>query len=85
MAPRLGFASPGIYGVSVDTLSPALDNRYMTSNWDDYDLFCHVVEHGNFSAAARALTGAPLAFESPLPADLQSFLDRLDAAEKKHG
>ena len=55
MAPRLGFASPGIYGVSVDTLSPALDNRPMTSNWDDYDLFCHVVEHGNFSAAARAL------------------------------
>lgn len=24
-------------------------------NWDDYDVFCHVVEHGGFSAAARAL------------------------------
>lgn len=54
MAPRLGFAGPRIYGVSMDTLSPALDNPRMT-NWDDYDLFCHVVEHGNFSAAARAL------------------------------
>ena len=28
------------------------------------------------------LTGAPLAFDSPLPADLQTFLDRLDAARK---
>jgi len=34
---------------------------------------------------AHPLTGAPLAFDSPLPADLQTFLDRLDAAEKKHG
>ena len=25
-------------------------------NWDDYDVFCHVVEHGGFTAAARALT-----------------------------
>ena len=34
---------------------------------------------------AHPLTGAPLAFESPLPADLRSFLDRLDAAENnKH-
>lgn len=24
-------------------------------NWDDYDLFCHVIEHRGFSAAARAL------------------------------
>jgi len=24
-------------------------------HWDDYDTFCHVVEHGGFSAAARAL------------------------------
>ena len=24
-------------------------------NWDDYDVFCHVIEHGGFSAAARAL------------------------------
>ena len=24
-------------------------------NWDDFDLFCHVVEHGSFSAAGRAL------------------------------
>ncbi len=24
-------------------------------NWDDYDLFCHVVENGSFSAAARML------------------------------
>jgi DNA-binding transcriptional LysR family regulator len=39
----------------MDILSKSLDNRLMTTNWDDYDLFCHVVEHGNFSAAARAL------------------------------
>ncbi|AVR88511.1 RluA family pseudouridine synthase [Thauera aromatica] len=31
------------------------------------------------------LTGEALAFESPLPTDLQSFIERLDAAEKKHG
>lgn len=31
------------------------------------------------------LTGEALAFESPLPDDLQSFIERLDAAEKKHG
>lgn len=31
------------------------------------------------------LTGEALAFESPLPGDLQSFIERLDAAEKKHG
>jgi DNA-binding transcriptional LysR family regulator len=24
-------------------------------NWDDYDVFCHVVEHAGFSAAARAM------------------------------
>ena len=24
-------------------------------NWDDYDVFCHVIENGGFSAAARAL------------------------------
>lgn len=24
-------------------------------NWDDYDVFCHVIEHGGFSAAARAM------------------------------
>ncbi|MGE5117206.1 MAG: LysR family transcriptional regulator [Betaproteobacteria bacterium] len=25
------------------------------TNWDDYDVFCHVIEHGGFTAAARAL------------------------------
>jgi DNA-binding transcriptional LysR family regulator len=24
-------------------------------NWDDFDVFCHVVEHGSFTAAAQAL------------------------------
>ena len=24
-------------------------------NWDDVDAFCHVIEHGGFSAAARAM------------------------------
>ncbi|MDB5998577.1 MAG: hypothetical protein JWP52_276 [Rhizobacter sp.] len=24
-------------------------------NWDDYDVFCHVIEHGGFSAASRAM------------------------------
>ena len=24
-------------------------------NWDDFDAFCQVVEHGGFTAAARAL------------------------------
>lgn len=47
--------SLGVYRVAMDTLSLWLDNQSMTSNWDDYDLFCHVVQHGNFSAAARAL------------------------------
>ena len=27
-------------------------------NWDDFDAFCHVVEHGGFTAAARALDRA---------------------------
>ncbi|VTU32583.1 D-malate degradation protein R [Variovorax sp. PBL-E5] len=31
----------------------SLDNDAM--NWDDYDVFCHVIEHGGFSAAARAM------------------------------
>ncbi len=39
----------------MDILSNRLDNQCMTTNWDDYDLFCYVVEHGNFSAAARSL------------------------------
>ena len=34
---------------------------------------------------AHPLTGVALAFASPLPADLQSFIERLDAAEKKNG
>jgi DNA-binding transcriptional LysR family regulator len=25
-------------------------------NWDDYDVFCHVIEHGGFTAAAAALS-----------------------------
>ncbi len=24
-------------------------------NWDDYDVFCRVIEHGGFTAAARAM------------------------------
>ena len=23
--------------------------------WDDYDVFCHVIEHGGFTAAAQAM------------------------------
>ena len=34
---------------------------------------------------AHPLTGEALAFESALPEDLQSFIDRLDAGEKRHG
>jgi 23S rRNA pseudouridine955/2504/2580 synthase len=34
---------------------------------------------------AHPLTGAALAFESALPEDLQSFIDRLDTGEKRHG
>ena len=24
-------------------------------NWDDYEVFCYVIEHGGFSKAARAM------------------------------
>ncbi len=41
-------------------------------NWDDCDLFCHVVEHGGFSAAARAL-------ERP-KSSLSASVMRLEAA-----
>lgn len=34
---------------------------------------------------AHPTTGAPLAFESPLPQDLRTFIERLDAAEKRNG
>ena len=34
---------------------------------------------------AHPLTGEALAFDSALPEDLQSFIDRLDAVEKRHG
>ena len=33
----------------------------------------------------EALTGEMLAFDSALPDDLQSFIDQLDAGEKRHG
>lgn len=34
---------------------------------------------------AHPASGEPLAFESPLPPDLRSFIERLDAAEKRNG
>jgi DNA-binding transcriptional LysR family regulator len=37
----------------VDTLYSAPDNRRV--NWDDYDVFCRVIECGGFSAAARQM------------------------------
>jgi DNA-binding transcriptional LysR family regulator len=42
------------------------------TNWDDVDLFCHVVEHGGFSAAARTL-GRP-------KSSLSAALRRLEQA-----
>ena len=41
-------------------------------NWEDCDLFCHVVEHGGFSAAARVL-------ERP-KSSLSASVMRLEAA-----
>src|SRR5262245_48254086 len=40
-------------GICLDTLSMRMDNRAM--DWRDWELFCQVVEHGGFSAAARVL------------------------------
>src|SRR5215475_6797842 len=41
------------YQICLDTLSMYMDNLLM--DWRDWELFCEVVEHGGFSAAARAL------------------------------
>ena len=41
--------------------------------WDDYDVFCHVVEHGGFTAAAQAL-GRP---KSSLSASVIRLEERL--------
>ena len=46
----LGSAGPG--GNSARW--PLCSNSW-TMNWDDFDAFCQVVEHGGFTAAARAL------------------------------
>jgi DNA-binding transcriptional LysR family regulator len=42
-------------------------------NWDDFDAFCQVVEHGGFSAAARALERP----KSSLSASVQRLEDQL--------
>jgi DNA-binding transcriptional LysR family regulator len=39
--------------IFLDTLYRHMDNRSM--EWRDWELFCEVVEHGGFSAAARVL------------------------------
>jgi DNA-binding transcriptional LysR family regulator len=39
--------------IFLDTLYRHMDNRAM--EWRDWELFCEVVEHGGFSAAARVL------------------------------
>src|SRR5215475_9165013 len=40
-------------GICLDTLSSRMDNPWM--DWRDWELFCEVVQHGGFSAAARVL------------------------------
>ncbi|MCE9660765.1 MAG: LysR family transcriptional regulator [Burkholderiales bacterium] len=42
-------------------------------NWDDYDVFCHVIEQGGFSAAARE-TGRPKSTISAAIARLEEAL-----------
>jgi DNA-binding transcriptional LysR family regulator len=39
----------------IETASWPLRAGRWTMNWDDFDAFCHVVDHGGFTAAARAL------------------------------
>src|SRR5215470_15449551 len=45
------FARENAFGL--DTLFRWMDNRRM--DWRDWELFCEVVQHGGFSAAARML------------------------------
>jgi DNA-binding transcriptional LysR family regulator len=40
-------------GICLDALSNQMDNP--ARNWRDWELFCEVVQHGGFSAAARVL------------------------------
>lgn len=48
-----------------------MDNRRV--QWDDYDIFCHVVERGGYTAAARALERS----KSSLSASVIRLEDRL--------
>jgi DNA-binding transcriptional LysR family regulator len=41
--------------------------------WDDYDVFCHVIDHGSFTAAARVL-GRPKSSVSAAVAKLEARL-----------
>ena len=40
--------------VRPNTLFESQDN-HAAMNWDDYDVFCHVIENGGFTAAAQAM------------------------------
>lgn len=43
-------------------------------DWDDFDLFCHVIQHGSFTAAARAM-GRPKSSVSAAVARLEASLN----------
>src|SRR6478752_1952320 len=50
----LGHARGRVNRVRSNTLFESQDN-HPAMYWDDYDVFCHVIEHGGFTAAARAM------------------------------
>jgi DNA-binding transcriptional LysR family regulator len=50
----LGRPRAAINRVRPNTLFESQDN-HRAMNWDDYDVFCHVIEHGGFTAAAQAM------------------------------
>jgi DNA-binding transcriptional LysR family regulator len=53
-----------------DRMNNRLNNGAM--NWDDYDVFCHVIEHHDFTAAARVM-------ERP-KSSISEAVSRLEAA-----
>src|SRR5690348_16580497 len=69
--PSLVHESAPENGICLDTLSSGMDNPAM--DWRDWELFCEVVAHGGFSAAARVL-GHP---KSSLSAAVQRLESQL--------
>lgn len=45
----------GTAGRAINRLQWPLCSDFWTMNWDDFDAFCQVVDHGGFTAASRSL------------------------------